>query len=591
MNAKLFKPFVWLITLMVVVSLACNIGATPASVPTEAPPPTVPPQQPTKPPEPTTPPEPTQVPGLVTNLQDVQKAVIQIESQGTFVDPQFGVIQNGAGRGSGFIIDPSGIAVTNNHVVTGAALLKVWVGGETTPRNAKLLGVSECSDLAVIDIEGNGYPYLQWYSGDVNVGTDMYVAGFPLGDPEFSLNKGIISKANANGDTSWASVEHVIEYDATTNPGNSGGPVVDTNGNVLGVHFASNSQARQAFGISHDIAESVIPELQSGKNIDTIGVNGQAVASEDGQLTGVWVSSVQSGSPADKAGIEPADIITMMENLVLATDGTMADYCDILRSHKPGDTLGVTVLRWPTQEVLEGQLNGRAMEVTSAGGGSSSSGGETGGSTSSGSEVNTNASQPGDVYFSTQFDDVNEMSNWFAYLVNDQNNRILDAKDSDYKATIHDSTLRFEFTGDQTYKYVYFIFSPLSTNNVRIETTASNLGRNNNNVSLICRYTQDGWYEFNIANNGKFNILRYIASSRAYRALWTGASTAIKMGNETNQYDADCNGDKLTLYINGDLVKTVTDKSLKDGQIGLSVSSFNVTPIILEFDYFTASVP
>ena len=145
------------------------------------------------------------------------KDTIQIESQGTFIDPQVGLVVNGAGRGSGFIIDPSGIAVTNNHVVTGAALLKVWVGGDPTPHNAKVLGVSECSDLAVIDIDGDGYPYLKWYSGNIDVGMDMYVAGYPLGDPEYSLTKGIISKDKANGETSWASVKSVIEYDATTN--------------------------------------------------------------------------------------------------------------------------------------------------------------------------------------------------------------------------------------------------------------------------------------------------------------------------------------------------------------------------------------
>jgi len=86
------------------------------------------------------------------------------------------------------------------------------------------------------------------------------------------------------------------------------------------------------------------------------------VASED--TTGVWVASVQSGSPADRAGIKAGDIITHLEGLLLGTDGTMSDYCDILRSHDPDDVLGVTVLRYATQEVLEGQLNGRELETT-----------------------------------------------------------------------------------------------------------------------------------------------------------------------------------------------------------------------------------
>ena len=117
----------------------------------------------------------------VSTLDAVKSATIQIQAEGSFVDPQVGLMLNVAGRGSGVIIDPSGIAVTNNHVVTGAALLKVWIGGETSPRNARILGVSECSDLAVIDIDGEGFPYMQWYDGPINVGLDIYAAGFPLG--------------------------------------------------------------------------------------------------------------------------------------------------------------------------------------------------------------------------------------------------------------------------------------------------------------------------------------------------------------------------------------------------------------------------
>ncbi|MCA9974349.1 MAG: trypsin-like peptidase domain-containing protein, partial [Anaerolineales bacterium] len=125
--------------------------------------------------------------GAVAGLENVKTAVIQIEAQGTFRDPEVGTIYNAAGRVSGFIIDPSGIAVTNNHVVTGAALIKVWVGGESEPRNARVLGVSECADLAVIDIDGDGYPFMAWYDGSVDVGLDVYAAGFPLGDPEYTL--------------------------------------------------------------------------------------------------------------------------------------------------------------------------------------------------------------------------------------------------------------------------------------------------------------------------------------------------------------------------------------------------------------------
>jgi serine protease Do len=311
--------------------------------------------------EPPATPTPDPVASLAVNsLQGVKDATVQIVAQGTFEDPQVGTQYNAAGSGSGFIIDPSGIAVTNNHVVTGAALLKVYVGGETRPRNARILGVSECADLAVIDIDGDGYPYLQWYDDNVNVGLDVYAAGFPLGDPEFTLTRGIVSKARADGETDWASVDSVLEHDASINPGNSGGPLITGDGKVIGVNYAGNKSAAQSFAIAEAQALPMIDELRQGHDVLAIGVNGTAINDGEG-LSGIWVSSVKSGSPASRAGVKPGDIITDLEGLVLATDGTMADYCDILRTRNPGDVMTIRVLRFNTEEVLEGELNGAAM--------------------------------------------------------------------------------------------------------------------------------------------------------------------------------------------------------------------------------------
>jgi len=387
MKLKVFKPLIWLGILILVVSLACNLSSAPAS-PTQTlpPPPTQPPA-----PSPTTAPVDTPQPikpkptqsqsGAVSSLGDVQKAIIQIEAEGTFVDPQEGWNINVGKRGSGFIIDPSGIAVTNNHVATGAAILRVWVGGETAKTyNAKILGVSECSDLAVIKIDGEDFPYLDWFGGEIKVGLRVYAAGFPLGDPAFTLTDGIVSKTAANGDSSWASVKTVIEHTAKINPGNSGGPLVDENGKVIGINYSSIAQYEQNFAISRDTAKPVIEQLRSSKNIDSIGVNGIAVSGNINGMNiyGVWVRSVASGSPADKALIQPADIIYQMEGEVLATDGTMKSYCEILRSRNPTDTMGVTIIRYgdPSLPLLEGQINGRNLSVTGSFTGGSTAAGE-----------------------------------------------------------------------------------------------------------------------------------------------------------------------------------------------------------------------
>lgn len=582
--------FVLLLALVFVLA-ACGGGETPA---TEAPAATVEAVAPTAAPTAETVQEPAEPEsGAIQKISEAKQAIIQIEAVGSFVDPQVGQVFNGAGRGSGFIFDPSGLAVTNNHVVTGSALLKVWVGGEQGKTyNARVLGVSECADLAVIDIEGSGFPYLDWFPGTIDVGTEIYVAGFPLGDPEYSLTKGIISKARADGETSWASVDSVIEYDATTNPGNSGGPVLTANAEVVGVHYAGNAQTRQAFGISRQIAKDVVDLLKTGENQDWIGVNGQAVSNEDGSLTGVWVSSVQSGSPADKAGIKGGDILTTMENLVLATDGTMSDYCDILRSHKSTDTLNLEVLRFATGEVLEGQLNGRELATVATFGGSGNSNEQAADTNTNGDDnanagddsqgsgmLNLNASASGDSYYESDFDA--PLSDWVYFLMNGQ--------ESGVSADISDSKLKIDIQDPQT--WIYFYLDPLDVADVGIGTRYENLGRNSNSVSLICRYSDQGWYEFNVAMDGTYNIYRYDSTLGDYVALYSGGSTAINIGKDTNEIVAVCIGNQLTLVVNDTTVRTVTDKNLKSGKVGLSLSSFDSTPIVGEFDYFVAIVP
>ena len=222
--------------------------------------------------------------------------------------------------------------------------------------------MSECSDLAVIDIEGDGFPVFEWFDGEIYSGLDVFAAGFPLGDPEFTLTRGIVSKGRTRSETNWASVDSVIEHDATINPGNSGGPLVTLDGRVIGVNYAGRSETGQFFAISRDEALEVISQLRAGLDVDSIGVNGTAVRNEEESISGIWVASVKSGSPASNVGLKGGDIITKLEGLVLAADGTLADYCDILRTHHPDDVLSIEVLRFGTGEVLEGKLNSYKLQ-------------------------------------------------------------------------------------------------------------------------------------------------------------------------------------------------------------------------------------
>jgi serine protease Do len=307
--------------------------------------------------------------GAIGDLQDVKDAVIQIVATGTFAEPAgtFSAYESyeGVGSGSGFIIDESGIAVTNNHVVTGAAKLEVYVGGSEEAINATVLGVSECSDLAVIDLEGDGYPFLAWYDGEIEPGLEVRAAGFPLGDPEYTLTSGIVSKAKASGDTEWASVESVIEHDANIQPGNSGGPLVDAEtGHVVAVNYAGGDPGTgtsQFFAISSELARETVDELQEGDEL-SLGINGQAIFDDVTGTTGIWVASVDTSSPAGDLGLQGGDIVEKIEGLSLGVDGTMKDYCDILRSHQEGEQLATQVLRYEEDARLRGEFNGDELE-------------------------------------------------------------------------------------------------------------------------------------------------------------------------------------------------------------------------------------
>lgn len=297
--------------------------------------------------------------GAASSLEDARGATVQIVATGTFEHPAEGTQSNVPGSGSGFIIDPSGIAVTNNHVVTGAATLEVFVEGSDDPVNARVLGVSECSDLAVIELDGDDYPYLEFNNEPLSAGQEIFALGYPLGDPEYTVLDGVVSKEDANGESSWASVDAVIEHTADTLPGNSGGPIVDPDGAVVAVNFAGN-ESGQSFAIGLDVASAVIAELQRGNNVDSIGINGEAFT--DGVNSGIFVYSVDSGSPADVAGVQPGDLITTLEGLVMGIDGVMTDYCDVLRSNNPDDTLNIELIRPSEGQAYSGQINGRTLE-------------------------------------------------------------------------------------------------------------------------------------------------------------------------------------------------------------------------------------
>ena len=294
------------------------------------------------------------------DLGTLQDSVAYIQTQGTFVTPD-GTSEK-TYTGSGFVVDPSGLIVTNNHVVAGGAFWKVQIGTDPTLHDARLLGVSECNDLAVLKVDGT-FPALSFSTATPRVGEQIYVAGHPNGDP-YTLTNGIVAKPPYASDTSWASVTQEIQITAQTYPGNSGSPVVDANGKVIGVEYSwgapGTSIAGESFAIASTEAAPVIADLKTGKNLDTIGINGEA----DADRKGIAILSVVPGSPADHTGIQAGDLLVDFNGTAVGADGTKATYCSVLRSHNPTDALSVTVERGA--DTLKGEINGPTLAFVSS---------------------------------------------------------------------------------------------------------------------------------------------------------------------------------------------------------------------------------
>jgi hypothetical protein len=437
----------------------------------------------------------------------------------------------------------------------------------------RVLGTSECADLAVVQVEGSDFAYLDWYEEEVKTGLDVYAAGYPLLDPEYNLTKGIISKINADGQTSWSSMSYIYGHDAKINPGNSGGPLVTTDGKVVGINYMTQATFDQQFAIPADQAIPVVNQLRERNNVASLGMDGTAIVfGPNSEYPGIWVYSITTGGIADKAGIKPGDIIHEVEDILVATDGSMKDYCDILKSHDLSDELKVFVYRWETDELLEGSLNGEKLSYWGSAGlsGEAETWVEEEGST-------TNIEN--EPYRTEEFD--GDISWWTYFWFGDDGSEF----------NVYQDYERMIFEIEDKNTYVYLTYDEYYYDDVQVSTLVENRGVNSFDVSLLCRYDENrGWYEFNIGSDGLYTAYLYDIND-GYKEIGSGGSTRIKTGKEYNEYTLQCKGNSLTLWINGYETTTIKNNDLKEGLIGIGASSYNVTPVIAEFEYVDILYP
>ncbi len=222
--------------------------------------------------------------------------------------------------GSGFIISSAGIVVTNNHVIDNATAIKVLLS-DGRQYDANIRGVDRETDLAVLEIlaEGVKFPYVSWGNSEAaRVGEWVVAIGNPFGLGG-SVSAGIISARNRNIDS--GNYDDYIQTDAAINRGNSGGPLFNMTGDVIGVNTAIYSQTGGSvgvgFSIPSDLAQTVVDQLlefgETRRGYLGVGVNeltpAQASSAGFERPRGALVSRVTPGSPAAKAGLRPQDII------------------------------------------------------------------------------------------------------------------------------------------------------------------------------------------------------------------------------------------------------------------------------------------
>ena len=304
-------------------------------------------------------------------VQNSKTQTVDVQSSpfGDFFDP-FGFFGNGGGSqkrkvqtpkktaaGSGVIISSDGYIVTNNHVVNGADEITVSLD-DNTEYSARIIGTDKNTDLALIKIEGTGLPAITIAnSDDLKVGEWVLAVGNPMGLTN-TVTAGIVSaKARSLGANG---VESFIQTDAAINKGNSGGALVNTAGELVGINAMLTSETGSyvgyGFAIPTTIMNKVVDDLKKYGIVQRamIGIMGTDVKNyvdsqkdegkdiDLGTMEGIYVSEVVDDGAASEAGLEAGDVITAIDGKKVTK---MAELQEYLVNKHPGETVSVTYLR------------------------------------------------------------------------------------------------------------------------------------------------------------------------------------------------------------------------------------------------------
>ena len=305
----------------------------------------------------------------------VLPSVVNITSTAVAFDFFYGVVPQ-EGQGSGFIIDPSGLVLTNYHVVANARQLEVKLSDRKRYK-AIVVGVDPSHDLAVIRITAPGLQAATLGdSKKIIVGQRVFAIGNPFG-LNGTMTRGIISSIRSIRAPDNTPIDEAIQTDAAINPGNSGGPLLNSCGEVIGINTqiatgGANQNAGIGFAIPINVAKAILNDLVTEGKVrrPTFGIRGLGINEELADemklpaKSGVLIMTVNSNSPAAHAGLKGGNERAYIGNyqimlggdLIVAIDGQevndMSDIDGMMNNHRSGDTVNVTYYR-----------NGKKMDV------------------------------------------------------------------------------------------------------------------------------------------------------------------------------------------------------------------------------------
>jgi S1-C subfamily serine protease len=313
----------------------------------------------------------TEESAIVLAASKVGPAVVTVVST---LPPQrsfFGTSSQPEARGTGVLLDPSGYIVTNNHVVEGNQSLSVLLANGDK-RGAALVGADSFSDLAVLKIDGNGFPTaLLGDSSVVQPGQMVVAIGSALGDFRNTVTLGVISALGRSLETDKGfNQEDLIQTDAAINRGNSGGPLINLRGEVVGINtmIAGRSTSTEVvaeglgFAIPANTVRQVVDQIiRSGKVARPyLGVSWQSVTASVASYydlpvkAGALVTGVSPNTPASQAGLKTGDIIVKIDDQTVDTE---TPFVNALMRHKVGDQVRLVVNRGGKELTLDATLS------------------------------------------------------------------------------------------------------------------------------------------------------------------------------------------------------------------------------------------